>query len=413
MTLVAQALRRLEAHPDASTWIVQPCQDVDGEWAIAVKSNIDVAGVTTVAGSKALENGEPAIADAPVVAGLRKAGAAVLATLNMNELAYGFTGRNEHFGRVPNPHDRDRLSGGSSSASAAIVAAGTVPAALGTDTNGSVRVPAALCGVWALRPTSGSVDNEGIVPLAPTLDVPGPLARDIAWLRRCAHAMGVPDELRVTPERAVIRVVDGFPADGVAPPLRAAVQRVASFLGARGHVELPWAPVARAAAQVLTATEAGAGHHRILRDRADHLEPLTRARLLAGLATDRDARRRCLAVRDGLRGDVTTRLGGADILLLPTVPVTAPSATTDHIAVGSRQEPINSALGRCTMPFSYLGLPALQVPFAEPDHDGLPCGVQLVGRPGDDALLLQLGAILEADGIGRATLANGPAGTTR
>jgi aspartyl-tRNA(Asn)/glutamyl-tRNA(Gln) amidotransferase subunit A len=406
------AARRFAARPDGDTWFVEarwepaaepppgPLQGV----AMAVKSNIAVASFRTVAGSAALEDDAPAAADSAVVAGLRAAGATIVGSLNMNELAYGFTGRNARYGDVANPHDADRLSGGSSSASAAVVGAGVLDAALGTDTNGSIRVPAALCGVWGLRPSTGSVATTGVVPLAPTLDVPGPLAADLALLTALADALGVPTGWDGDLTSLRVATVRGFPNDWVAPVVADAVRTVATILGAGAEVELTWAAAARAAAQVLTAAEGATNHLGLLRDRAGALEPLTRARLRAGLALEPAIVARALGARHRMLA-AEDLLGGADVLIVPTVPVPAPRSDVELVELDGVSEPVNAALGRCTAPFSFVGCPALAVPLLLSDDAGLPLSVQLVARPGQDALLLLLATVLEADGIAAARTA--------
>ena len=407
---VARARARFDARPDTSAWMIDACWDatststsaspLDG-LPIAVKSNYAVAGLRTLAGSAARDDGTVAEFDCPAVAALRSAGAVIVGTLNMNELAYGFTGVNRCFGDVANPHDADRMAGGSSSASAAIVGAGVLDAALGTDTNGSIRVPAALCGVWGFRPSSGTVSAEGIVPLAETLDVPGPLARNVELLIAIASALGVDTAApaRRSPRIAMLR---GFPAYGAQPEVAAAVARVAKVLGAGRTVELDWTPAARAASQVLTGYEAARNHRALLAEQTDRLEPLTRARLRAGLAVDGRSAGRAFEVRNRLRSDPDGLFDGADVIVLPSVAMTAPRRNTEFIEFDGKQESVNAALGRCTSPFSLVGAAVVSVPFSELDDDGLPIGVQLVARPGLDALVLALARVLEVDGIAAA-----------
>ena len=407
---VAQARARFDARPDNSAWLIDACWDatstgttaspLDG-LPIAVKSNYAIAGLRTLAGSAARDDGTVAEFDCPAVAALRSTGAVIVGTLNMNELAYGFTGVNRYFGDVANPHDADRVAGGSSSASAAIVGAGVLDAALGTDTNGSIRVPAALCGVWGFRPSSGTVAAGGIVPLAETLDVPGPLARNVELLIAIASALGVDTAAtaRRTPRIAMLR---GFPAHGAQPEVAAAVARVAKVLGTGRTVELDWTPAARAASQVLTGYEAARNHRALLAQRTDRLEPLTRARLRAGLAVDGHSARRAFEVRNRLRSDPEGLFDGADVIVLPSVAMTAPRRDTEFIEFDGKQESVNAALGRCTSPFSLVGAAVVSVPFSELDEDGLPIGVQLVARPGLDALVLALARVLEVDGIAAA-----------
>ncbi len=407
---VAQARARFDARPDNAAWMIDACWDTTNTGStasplsglpIAVKSNYAVAGLRTLAGSAARDDGTVAEFDCPAVAALRSAGAVIVGTLNMNELAYGFTGVNVRFGDVANPHSADHVAGGSSSASAAIVGAGVLDAALGTDTNGSIRVPAALCGVWGFRPSSASVSAEGIVPLAETLDVPGPLARNVKLLDAIATALGV--ETRVNARMSArIATLRGFPAHGAQPAVTAAVARVAKVLGASRSVELDWTAAARAASQVLTGYEAARNHRALLVDRAGGLEPLTRARLRAGLAVDGRWAQRALEVRNRLRTDPEGTFDGADVIVLASVAMTAPRRDAEFVELDGKQESVNAALGRCTSPFSFVGAAVVSVPFCEPDDNGLPIGVQLVARPGLDAVVLALAKVLEDDGIAAA-----------
>jgi Asp-tRNA(Asn)/Glu-tRNA(Gln) amidotransferase A subunit family amidase len=412
---VAEARARFDARPDNSSWMIDASWDTTSTSTsasplhglpIAVKSNYAVAGLRTLAGSAARDDGTVAEFDCPAVAALRTAGAVIVGTLNMNELAYGFTGVNRCFGDVVNPHDADRVAGGSSSASAAIVGAGVLDAALGTDTNGSIRVPAALCGVWGFRPSSGSVSTEGIVPLAQTLDVPGPLTRNVDLLRAIATALGV-DTGATAHVSARVAMLRGFPAHGAQPAVTAAVARVAKVLGAGPTVELDWTAAARAASQVLTGFEAARNHRALLAQRPERLEPLTRARLRAGLAVDDRWAQRAFEVRDRLRSDPDGMFDGADVIVLASVAMTAPRRDTEFVEFDGTQESVNAALGRCTSPFSLVGAPVVSVPFSELDDNGLPIGVQLVGRPGLDALVLALARVLEDDGIAAAQVRPG------
>ena len=240
----------------------------------AAKNLFDVAGLTTLAGSRINADRPPATRDATAVARLRAAGAVLIGALNMDEYAYGFSTENTHYGPTRNPRDTSRMAGGSSGGSAAAVAGGLVPLALGTDTNGSIRVPAALCGVFGLKPTFGRVSRAGVVPLAWSFDHVGPLARDVAGLAAAFDAIAGPDPRDPVcsmqpPARcsdALTRGIDGLRiavagghfAQLAADEALAAVGRVAAALGARHEVSLPEAHRARAAAQVITAAEAGA-----------------------------------------------------------------------------------------------------------------------------------------------------------
>jgi Asp-tRNA(Asn)/Glu-tRNA(Gln) amidotransferase A subunit family amidase len=378
----------------------QTCSPIAGA-RIAIKANIAVRGFRTSAGCAAFLGEAPASEDAPAVMLLRKSGVRIVATTAMDELAYGFTGRNAHFGFVPNPHDPNRISGGSSSGAAAAIAAGILDLAVGTDTNGSVRIPAALCGVWGLRPTTGAVPAEGIVPLSTTLDIPGPLASSAEYLTDLASALGI--KVGSEPAKDIrIALVSGFPATPVTPSVAKAIRNFAISIGVTAEVTTPWAAAARAGAQVMTAFEAAAAHRQLLIDRSYLLGRLTRNRLIAGACVTPDAYRRAKDLRFALQRSIESLFEGHDVLLLPTVASEAPLSSAEILDTDGVVEPINAALGRCTIPFSFLGLPALSVPIRVKTANGLPVGAQFVGKPGTDHILLALGQRLETAGLAAA-----------
>ena len=254
----------------------------------AVKNLIDIAGVTTVAGSKIERDSPPAVADAPLVGRLEAAGAILCGALNMGEFAYDFTGQNAHYGNSLNPHDLERMSGGSSGGSGAAVAAGLVPLALGSDTNGSIRVPASFCGLFGLKPTFGRLTRRGSFPFVASFDHLGPLTRSARDLALAYDAMQGPDPddawCAQRPIEPVVGMLDqpvgglrvavagGTYATGGASACFAAVARVATALGAKDHVELPEAARARSAAFIISASEGAAVHLDRLRRRADDFD---------------------------------------------------------------------------------------------------------------------------------------------
>ena len=264
----------------------------------AVKNLFDVAGVTTLAGSNINVEHPPARRDAGAVAALGRAGAVLVGALNMDEYAFGFTTENTHYGPTRNPHDRARMAGGSSGGSAAAVAAGLVPLSLGTDTNGSIRVPASLCGVFGLKPTYGRVSRAGTALFASSFDHVGPFARTVADLAAAFDAIHGPDardpvcSTRLA-ERCLprledgiaglrIAVADGHFARGGEPEVFAALESAARALGVTRRVSIPEAPRARAAATIITAVEGASFHMADLRARAKDFDPMTRDRFLAG-----------------------------------------------------------------------------------------------------------------------------------
>ena len=379
---------------------------------VAVKDLLDVRGVVTLAGSRLLATDPPAQRDATVTARLRAAGAAIVGSANMDELAYGFTTENTHYGPTRNPLDPTRVAGGSSGGSAAAVAAGVVDAAIGSDTNGSIRIPAAFCGVYGLRPTYGRVPLTGAIVFAASLDVLGPIARAPADLARVFRVVAGPDGLDPIcrggaatdlPEPAAARAAcaGGALWDGAAHAALDAANRVASALGADDVVELPDVERARAAAIVMTAAEGADQHQAALRAEPELFDPQTRGRFLAGLtvpATDYLAAQR---FRRHWQPRVLALFDDLDVLVLPTTPCPPPTLLGGVADIDGRSFPAGAVLGRFTQPISFAGLPALTVPVrdAATQPASLRWGVQLVGRPGSEALLIGLAALLEEQGV--------------
>jgi len=383
----------------------------------AAKNLFDVAGLTTLAGSKINADKPVASRDATAVARLRAAGAVLVGTLNMDEYAYGFSTENTHYGPTRNPRDPSRIAGGSSGGSAAAVAGGLVPVTLGTDTNGSIRVPAALCGVFGLKPTFARVSRAGVVPLAWSFDHVGPFARDVADLAAAFDAISGPDArdpaCATRPatrcadvlERGIdglrIAVLGGHFARLAADEALAAVAGVASALRVRREVTLPEAHRARAAAQVITACEAGAYHLDNLRSRAADFDPMTRDRLLAAALLPAAAYLGAQRFRAWFRARVAEVFGQADVLLAPTTPWTAPAIGAPWTTrVDGIEVPTRGHLGVSTQPLSFIGLPVISVPVVAPGT--LPVGVQLVAAPFQEAALFRVAARLEAEGVVRA-----------
>jgi aspartyl-tRNA(Asn)/glutamyl-tRNA(Gln) amidotransferase subunit A len=263
-----------------------------------VKNLFDIAGLATLAGSKINRTREPATRDAALIERLESAGAILVGALNMGEYAYDFTGENIHAGPSRNPHDVSRMTGGSSGGSGGAVAGRLVPLALGSDTNGSIRVPASLCGLFGLKPTYGRLTRAGTFPFVASLDHLGPLARTTEDLALAYDAMLGPDPedpacadraaAPVAPlvaqgiEGLTIAVAGGYFRAGASPEAFVAVDRVAAALGAEQDVEIPQAARARAAAYVITATEGAALHLDRLRAQPHDFDPAVRDRLIAG-----------------------------------------------------------------------------------------------------------------------------------
>ncbi|HEY0597425.1 AtzE family amidohydrolase [Sphingopyxis sp.] len=362
-----------------------------------VKDLFDVAGFPTTAGAGFRRNAERATHDAMAVERLRDAGAILVATLNMDEFAYGFATVNAAWGTTRNPHDPERLAGGSSGGSAAAVAAGILPFTLGSDTNGSVRIPASLCGIWGLKPTHGTLPMGGVFPFVETLDDIGPFARSARDLSLIRGALKCEFSESASPYKLRIGRLCGWFAQNVTPPVQEAIDVLAAAIGGVEEVELSGASRARSAAFIMTAMEGGARHLPELRRRPLEFDPATRDRLIAGAAFPAEAGDKAAAVREEFRTEVARLFDRFDILIAPTVPGIAPRFDDPVVEVDGINMPARSSLGLFTQPISFAGLPVVAAPVGA--HDGMPFGVQLIGAPGSDALLLAFAADLERRGL--------------
>jgi aspartyl-tRNA(Asn)/glutamyl-tRNA(Gln) amidotransferase subunit A len=368
---------------------------------IAVKNLFDISGLTTRAGSKILRDAPPARADAPVLARLLAAGAVLLGALNMDEFAYGFVTENAHDGVTRNPHDTARVAGGSSGGSAAAVAAGMAPLTLGSDTNGSIRLPAALCGIFGLKPTYGRVDRTGTFPFVDSLDHLGPFARTTADLALAYRLLQDSDQLSAPPQisGARIAVLDGWFAQGMTPEMADAVATVAAGLGARAHAELKRADCARAAAFCMTAFEGGQLHKRNLAARPWDFDPATRPRLLAGALQPAETILAAQKFRAWFRDQARTLFESFDLLIAPATPCVAPLVGQQTMTLNGTDMPVRPNLGIYTQPISFIGLPVVCVPVTSA---ALPRGIQLIAPPGREDLALAAAARLERDGVVKA-----------
>jgi aspartyl-tRNA(Asn)/glutamyl-tRNA(Gln) amidotransferase subunit A len=334
-------------------------------YSLAVKANIAVAGLATTAG---LRSGPLATQDAPLVAALRAAGALVLGHTNMDEAALGATTDNPHWGRTQNPRRPGYTAGGSSGGSAAAVASGMARLALGTDTLGSVRIPAAYTGLWGLKASHGLLSLHGIVPLAPSLDAPGLIAASLADLEAAFAVLLPAQTAHPLTHLALLAEVQ---AAAMAPAVRAAYQ--SSVLAARALgltvTQHPFRGLSLAAAR-------RAGFHLALENARRHLPADQMSPRLAHLLAK--AAPPDLALIAQARSLVLAALQSADALLLPTTPHPAFPHGENH-----QDQADFTALA------NFAGLPALSVP-AGFDKEGLPVGVQLIGRPGSEASLMAL-----------------------
>jgi 1-carboxybiuret hydrolase len=386
----------------------------------AVKNLLDIAGLPTRAGSKINRECPPATRDAALVRRLEAAGAVLVGALNMGEYAYDFTGENIHDGPSRNPHATGHMTGGSSGGSGAAVAAGLVPLALGSDTNGSIRVPSAFCGIFGLKPTFGRLSRAGSFPFVASLDHLGPFARGVADLAAAYDAMQGPDpDDPVATARAAepalprleagigdlrIAVAGGYFAQYAEPEVAAAVARVAQALDARHTIELPEVARARAAAYVITAAEGAALHLDRLRARPRDFDPAVRDRLIAGATIPAAWVIRAQRFRRWFQAQVARAFESVDIFLAPAAPCRAPRIGQATFTLRGEVLPVRPNMGVFTQPLSFVGLPVVAVPVWL--DDGLPLGVQIVAPPWHEARALRVARALERAGIVRAPVAN-------
>ncbi len=370
---------------------------------VAVKDIIDALPYPTTGGVLGWAR-EPE-RDATIVARLRAAGAIITGKTHTNQFAYGIDGENAALGPGRNPHDPRLLTGGSSSGSAAAVAAGLADAALGTDTSGSLRVPAAWCGVWALRPTTGSIPRDGVLPLAPTFDTPGPLAPDLATL--AAVWQVIADEPAALAPRAPnglrVRVLDEG-VRGCTPEVTAAIEGVIGALSAAGaQIERDVTSTFLARSQAQHAgvqfPEASRSLRALLGDRLDVLAPDIHERVLAGEEHTAVAYLEALEGVMALRAEVSGVLDDTDLLLVPCAPMGPVPPATPEVDVDGGPRSVREALLSRSVLFSQVGCPVLAWPLLDP-AGGVPvAGVQLAAARDADRRLLEhaLGLVQSGD----------------
>jgi aspartyl-tRNA(Asn)/glutamyl-tRNA(Gln) amidotransferase subunit A len=366
---------------------------------VCVKDIVDVAGMPTTAGGADWVRHPDE--DATVVARLRAAGAVVVGKGNTNEFACGIDGRNPHKGDCRNPWDPGRLSGGSSSGSAVAVATGMAVGAVGSDTSGSIRVPAALCGVVGIRPTRGLVPADGVVPLAWSLDAVGPLAHDVATAALLLDVLaGRPPAPAPRPEVAGLRLGVATALTGLAEePVLDAIGAAATGLRQAGaeviDCELPDLERATSIHQIVQACEVAAAHAPWFERQRDRYAPGVRARIEAGYGLSAETYLRAQRHRRLFTRAFAAAMHGLDAVLAPAAPVPAPPIDAEEVTVRGERRPIRAALLTCVAPLSQLDCPTVAVPAGV--REGLPVGLQLIGRPGSEALLLRIAAAVESN----------------
>lgn len=383
----------------------------------AVKNLFDVRGVTTWAGSKINRDDPPAGTDATLIRRLDAAGATLIGALNMDEYAYGFTTENTHYGATRNPHDPSRSAGGSSGGSAAAVAARMIPLSLGSDTNGSIRVPASLCGVFGLKPTYSRLSRAGAFLFSYSLDHMGIFARKTADIAVSYDSIMGPDNAdpscdREQPPRPLsnelggdigelrIAVAGGYFDDWAQDPARNAVRQVADALNAHTTIDLPQAERARAAAYLITASEGGNLHLDRLRRRAADFDPMTRDRFIAGAALPATWYLQAQRFRSWFRERMRAIFNDVDVIIAPATPCYAPELGQDTINLNGQCLPLRPSLGLLTQPISFIGLPVITIPVHS--DAALPIGVQLIAAAWREDVIIRVAAWLENNGVARA-----------
>lgn len=378
----------------------------------AVKNLFDVAGLPTRAGSKINRDLAPAKRDAALIERMEAAGAVLVGALNMGEYAYDFTGENVHDGPARNPHDTTRMTGGSSGGSGSAVGGALVPIALGSDTNGSIRVPSSFCGIFGLKPTYGRLSRARSFPFVPSLDHLGPFARSAADLALAYDAMQGPDvddaacttrgleptlPLLANPISDLrIAIAGGHFQKNLFPEAVEAVGRVAKALGATQVVDVPEASRARAAAYVITTTEGASLHLDRLRKRPNDFDPAVRDRLIAGAMVPAPLVDRAQKFRRWYRAQLADIFRSVDVLLAPATPCTAPKLGQVNFTLDGVELPVRANIGIHTQPISFIGLPVVAVPVPlEP----LPIGVQIIAAPWREDIALRVAHALEKMGV--------------
>jgi aspartyl-tRNA(Asn)/glutamyl-tRNA(Gln) amidotransferase subunit A len=381
----------------------------------AVKNLFDVKGLATRAGSKINRELKPSTRDATLIERLEAAGAVLIGALNMGEYAYDFTGENVHDGNSRNPHDTARMTGGSSGGSGGSVGGGLVPLALGSDTNGSIRVPSSFCGVFGLKPTYGRLSRARSFPFVFSLDHLGPFARSVEDLALAYDVMQGPDAADAActtrpaePVSALlaqdisqlrVAIAGGHFQTNLFPEATEAVARVARALGTTRVVEIPEAARARAAAYVITTVEGAALHLDRLRQRPGDFDPAVRDRLLAGAMVPGALVDRAQKFRRWYRTKMLELFTSVDVIIAPATPCVAPKIGQVNFTLDGVELPVRANIGIHTQPISFIGLPVVAVPIPlEP----MPIGVQIIAAPWREDIALRVACVLQRAGVAAA-----------
>lgn len=380
----------------------------------AVKNLFDIQNIVTLAGSTVNQVNAPAAADAFLVKQMQGAGAILVGALNMDEFAYGFTTENTHYGPAHNPHNLDCIAGGSSGGSGASVAARQVPLSLGSDTNGSIRVPSSLCGVWGLKPTFGRLSRRGTYPFVHSIDHLGPFADSITGLGMAYDALqGIDGQdpgyhaKRLEPvfnsldngiEGLRIGILDGYFDDHATEAARQVVHAAAHALGVKQKVIWPDAALARSAAFIITASEGGQLHLEHLRSQAEELEPLSVDRFMAGALQPAAWYVQAQRFRRVYRDKVNALFEKWDVLLTPATPVSATPIGTEWLELNGQTLPCRAAMGLLTQPISFAGCPVVVAPMWPSVGTGMPLGVQIISAPWREVDAFRVAQVLSQSG---------------
>lgn len=373
---------------------------------VAIKDLLLTSDAPTTGGSRIFGNGIPAGDEATVVRRLRKAGAIILGKTNLHEVALGVTSENEHFGPVRNPWNADHVAGGSSGGSAAAVAAGLCAAAVGTDTRGSIRIPASCCGVTGFKPTYGLLPNDGVVPLSPSLDHVGPMTHTVADAALLLGAMtggrsGVErflKALRVSSKGLVIGISEYHLRDlddEVGKAIDKALKVLRPLVKDIRDVELPALEGAQEASAAITAAEAIAYHDRYLKATPSAYGPHVRKRLEGGYKVSALDYLQAMAKREAVRAAFTQAFTEVDLLVGATLPALPPAIGERGVTINGKEANTVESFTRFNAPQNLAGLPSLSIPCGL--AKGLPIGLQLIGAEGGDDAVITMGAAFQRE----------------
>lgn len=380
----------------------------------AVKNLFDIKGNVTLAGSKINYNNKVAKQDATLIRRMERDGAILLGATSMGEFAYDFTGENIHFGNCQNPHKLGHMSGGSSSGSASATSAGIAPISLGSDTNGSIRVPASFCGIFGLKPTYGRLPRTGTYPFVDSLDHLGLFARNIPDLSQCFDLIqGFDEKDHVCTNRENIAThsqiglgiknlriakAGGYFSTKNFPQAKKAIDKVCESLSVNSTVNIDGTLEGRAAAYIITNVEGSLLHRDHLKKNLSDFDPDTRDRFIAGAMLPGSWYVRSQQVRKWFKDKFLAKFNEVDIIIAPATPCTAPAIGQKKILINQQEELLRPNLGYFTQPISAIGLPSCVIPTID-EESQLPIGVQIIAPPWREDLCLRVANFLENKGF--------------